>query len=118
MGTLRDDLMDASAYPARDASSIARAETHASWVFLLPREVFKVKRPVDFGFLDFRTLDQRRRACEAEVTLNARLAPDVYLGVEEVRRRADGRHVVGGARESGDAIADYAVHMVRLREED
>src|ERR1043165_1720761 len=59
--------------------------THASWVFLAGQHVWKVKRPVDLGFLDFRALEDRQRCCEEEIRLNRRLAPDVYLGVEAVR---------------------------------
>jgi hypothetical protein len=66
-------------------------ETHISWVFLGRRVVHKVKKPVALGFLDFRTLARRRHFCEEEVRLNRRLAPDTYLGVEEIRR--EGRAV-------------------------
>ncbi len=61
-------------------------ETHISWVFLTPEYVYKVKKPVDLGFLDFRTLARRRHFCEEEVRLNRRLAPDTYLGVKEIKR--------------------------------
>jgi aminoglycoside phosphotransferase family enzyme/predicted kinase len=83
--------------------------THASWVFLTPTDVWKVKRPVDLGFLDFRTMEARRRCCEDEVRLNRRLAPDVYLGVEPVRRGAAGHTLSGDG-----SIVDWAVHMRRL----
>jgi uncharacterized protein len=85
-------------------------ETHISWVFLYADTVLKLKKPVDFGFLDFRSLEQRQRACEAEVLLNTRLAPDVYLGVVAVTRGADGLHRIAGEGE----VVDYAVHMRRL----
>ncbi len=88
-------------------------ETHISHVFLSPGEVFKVKKPVDFGFLDFRTLDARRRACEAEVRLGRRLSPDVYLGVVPIVR--DARGVVRrAAPDSVGDVVDVAVHMRRL----
>jgi aminoglycoside phosphotransferase family enzyme/predicted kinase len=89
---------------------VQRVETHASWVFLLEDHVFKVKRPVDLGFLDFRTLEARRAACEAEVRLNSRLAPSVYEGVVPVRRDAEGRACIGG----DGPVVDWAVRMVRL----
>lgn len=56
-------------------------ETHMSWVFLVGEKVFKLKKPVRFPFLDFTTLQAREFYCREEVRLNARLAPDVYLGV-------------------------------------
>ncbi len=107
--TLRADLLCPEAYGPPRPARIDLVETHISWVFLLERDVFKVKKPVDLGFLDFRSLEQRRRACEAEVRLNARLAPHVYKGVVPV-------HEVGGrASLHGEGpVVDYAVHMARL----
>ncbi|MGH3746403.1 MAG: hypothetical protein ACRDT8_03295 [Micromonosporaceae bacterium] len=60
-------------------------ETHAGVVFLLGDRAYKLKKPVDLGFLDFRTLASRRQVCLREVELNRRFSPDVYLGVDEVR---------------------------------
>jgi uncharacterized protein len=105
LGLIQDDL-------CRDADELR--ETHASWVFLHAACVYKVKKPVDFGFLDFRTLAQRKAACEVELTLNARLAPNVYLSVARVTCDAHGVHAIHG---EGDVV-DYAVEMVRLRDED
>lgn len=59
-------------------------ETHIGVVFLVGDRVYKLKKPVDLGFLDFSTSERRRAACRREVELNRRLAPDVYLGVAEV----------------------------------
>jgi uncharacterized protein len=100
MGSLKDDL----------AAGIERVETHISWVFLGPSTVWKVKKPVQLGFLDFSTLEQRRRACDAEVRLNSRLAPNVYRSVVPVTRGPDGRHRIGG---EGPPV-DFAVEMARL----
>lgn len=110
MGTLKEDLRRASAHAG---SAVELVETHISLVFLVGSDVYKVKKPVSLGFLDFRTLEQRRDACEAEVELNRRLAPGVYLGVVPVRRTRDGTHHLGDDGE----IVDYAVHMVRLPDE-
>lgn len=106
-------------------TGLALEETHISWVFLGEREVWKVKKPVDLGFLDFTTLESRRAACAAEVRLNRRLAPDVYLGVVPIVADSRGRHRIGPSASSGvdalepvdDAVAevvDWAVHMRRL----
>jgi aminoglycoside phosphotransferase family enzyme/predicted kinase len=62
----------------------AVAETHSGVVFFVGDRAYKMKKPVDLGFLDFTTLDARRAVCEREVELNRRLAPDVYLGVADV----------------------------------
>ncbi len=83
--------------------------THASRVFLIGDDVWKLKRPVDFGFLDFRTVEARRHFCEEEVRLNRRLAPGVYLGVEPVRASERGPALGGDG-----PIVDWAVHMRRL----
>jgi aminoglycoside phosphotransferase family enzyme/predicted kinase len=107
---LQDALMSAEAFPETAASPVERISTHISWVFVLERDVYKVKRPVDLGFLDFRTLERRRLACEAEVELNRRLAPTVYLGVVPVSRTSDDRFHVDGPGE----VVDWAVHMRRL----
>jgi aminoglycoside phosphotransferase family enzyme/predicted kinase len=109
--SLKEDLLQPSAYVSlAQATSVTRIETHLSWVFLLEREVFKVKRPVSHGLLDFRTIEQRRAACDAEMRFNARLAPKVYLGVVPIRRGEDARARLGGS----GPIVDWAVHMVRL----
>lgn len=111
MGTLQQDLT---------RLGFERVETHISWVFVGQRDVYKVKKPVDLGFLDFSTLDQRRRFCQAEVELNRRLAPGVYLGVVPVFRDAEGRHRLGGEGEAGETATgepvDWAVRMKRLPE--
>jgi hypothetical protein len=78
--SLLDDLRRPEAYPAPRPSQVAQVTTHISWVFLTDRDVWKLKRPVDYGFVNYTTLERRRRCCEDEVRLNRRLAPDVYLG--------------------------------------
>ena len=88
------------------------AETHISWVFLTDKDAYKVKKPVNLGFLDFSTLELRKRACEAELELNRRLAPDVYLGLTPVKRDTNGRIHFNGRGET----VDWAVHMRRLPE--
>jgi aminoglycoside phosphotransferase family enzyme len=105
MGSLRDDLRGAG---------VEVVETHISWVFIAEGEVWKVKKPVLFPFLDFSTAEKRKTACEAEVELNRRLAPDAYRGVEPVTLDSSGCHRLGG---SGAAV-DWAVHMVRLLDVD
>jgi aminoglycoside phosphotransferase family enzyme/predicted kinase len=110
--SLRDDLLRADAYPV-STSCVELRETHISWVFLLDRDVYKVKRPVSLGFVDFERAEQRHAACEAEARLNARLSPQVYRGVVPVRVGPDGRHRVGGS----GPIADWAVHMQRMPDE-
>jgi aminoglycoside phosphotransferase family enzyme len=66
---------------AEASAQVQVVETHMSWVFLTDRFAYKLKKPVCYELLDFRTLEARRRNCEAEVRLNRRLAPTVYLGI-------------------------------------
>ncbi len=63
---------------------VATAETHAAVLFLVGDRAYKLKKPVDLGFLDFTSRHKRQEACHREVTLNRRIAPDVYLGVADV----------------------------------
>lgn len=98
-------LMRPSAYP-HATGEIRLVETHISWVFLTGEYVYKVKKPVDLGFLDFSTLELRRHFCEEELRLNRRFVPELYLDVVEIRGSAD-VPVVGGEGE----LLDYAVRM-------
>jgi uncharacterized protein len=107
------DLLRPEAYGAGHVAPVEMRTTHASWVFLNGDDAWKVKRPVDFGFLDFRSLQARRRFCEEELRLNRRLAPDVYLGVEPIRQGARGHVIAGGE----GRVVDWAVHMCRLPDE-
>ncbi len=84
-------------------------QTHISYVFIADEIVYKIKKPVNFGFLDFTTIELRKLYCEKEVELNRRLCPDIYLGVVPISER-DGRYEL----ESEDNIVEYAVKMRRL----
>lgn len=109
LGARHEDLLRPESYPEPRPDQVETRTTHASRVYLTPREAWKVKRSVDFGFLDFTTREKRRRACEAELHLNRRLAPDVYLDVVPVRRDARGDSF---SREG--EVVDWAVRMRRL----
>jgi aminoglycoside phosphotransferase family enzyme/predicted kinase len=104
-------LSDPSAYPY-PVEQVEIRQTHISVVFLAGDFVYKIKKPVNPGFLDFTTLEKRRHFCEEEVRLNRRLAPEVYLGVVPVVQSETGRARFEG---SGPAI-DWAVKMRRLPE--
>ena len=90
--------------PPTAAPPAAVAETHSGVVFFLGDRAYKLKKPVDLGFLDFRTRESRLDACRREVELNRRLAPDVYLGIADVSG-PDG------------AVCDHLVVMRRLPED-
>lgn len=94
----------------RAASRVETVETHMSWVFLTEEFAHKLKKPVRYDFLDFRSLEARRHSCREEVRLNRRLAPDVYIGtVPLVADAAGGLHLGG----DGEPV-DWLVRMHRL----
>jgi uncharacterized protein len=100
-------LSQPSAY---GGAAVERAETHASIVFLAGERAYKLKRAVQFDYLDFSTSDRRRQMCEAEVRLNQRTSPTLYRGVVPVTRRAGGDLALGG---DGEPI-DWLVEMNRF----
>jgi aminoglycoside phosphotransferase family enzyme/predicted kinase len=108
---LIEGLSRPSAYPY-SVGNVETRQTHISVVFLAGPHVYKIKKPVNLGFLDFTTLAKRRHFCEEEVRLNRRLAPSVYQGVVPVTLAADGVNVEG----AGDVV-EWAVQMERLPEE-
>ena len=103
-------LSRSSAY-AQPATGVIRRETHMSWVFLTDDQVYKLKKPVRFPYLDFSNLRRREAACRAELRLNRRLAPDVYLDVMPLRATPRGLAI----GEDGP-IMDWLVVMRRLDE--
>jgi aminoglycoside phosphotransferase family enzyme/predicted kinase len=93
-------------------TKIKRIDTHASAVFLAGDRVLKVKRAVRFPFLDYSTLDKRKAACEAEIAVNRRFAPQLYRGVVPIVRDRAGRLALGG---DGTPV-EWAVEMARFDE--
>jgi aminoglycoside phosphotransferase family enzyme len=98
-------------YP-HPVAKVERRDTHISSVFLTGKWVYKLKKPVDFGFLDFRDLNDRHRFCEREVSLNQRLSQNVYLGVIEIFSDNKG----GFTLEKCGPVVEYAVKMRQLPE--
>jgi hypothetical protein len=96
---------------------VGLVETHISLVFFAGERVYKVKKPVDLGFLDYTALAARKHYCEEEVRLNRRLAPGVYLGVVPIVRSPEGLLVGPEAAPAGAETVEWAVEMVRLPEQ-
>jgi uncharacterized protein len=105
---LVERLLDPALYP-HPAARVELIETHISWVLLAGDRVYKIKKPVNLGFLDFTTLALRRRFCQDEVRLNRRLASDIYLGVVEIKGSAGAPRFEGRGR-----TLEVAVVMRRL----
>ena len=110
----QEDVLAFLAEPATygRADKVLRIDTHAAAVFLAGDRALKVKRAVRFPFLDFSTLEKRKRACEAEIEVNRRLAPKLYRGVVAVTRDSNGQLAIGG----NGAPIEWAVDMVRFDE--
>ncbi len=104
-------LLDPQAYP-ESLQRVELVQTQMSFVFLAGEYVYKVKKPVNLGYLDYTTLDRRHFFCQREVELNRRLCPEVYLGVVTITRTKDGIFIGGK-----DKIIEYAVKMRRLPHE-
>ncbi len=93
--------------------AVRRCETHAAVVFLAGDRVLKVKRAVRYPFLDYSTLDKRKAACQAELDVNRKFAPQLYRRIVPIVRQADGSLALDGA---GAAI-EWAVEMTRFDED-
>lgn len=104
-------LLDSKAYPDT-THHVELKQTQMSFVFLTDDYVYKVKKPVDLGYLDYTTLDKRQFYCQQEVELNRRLCPDAYLGVVAVTKDKNSIAIDG----QGEVI-EYAVKMHRLPQE-
>ena len=93
-----------------DGADVERLDTHASVVFLAGEHALKLKRAVRYDYLDFSSVEQRHRMCEAELRLNRRTAPTLYEGVIPVTRESDGQLALAGP---GTAV-DWLVQMRRF----
>jgi aminoglycoside phosphotransferase family enzyme len=105
-------LSSREAWPERPRA-VEVVETHLSWVFLTERYAYKIKKPVVFDVVDYRTVEARRVNAFAEVALNLRLAKEVYLGVVPLVVRDDRSLAVGDA----GTVVDWLVQMRRLPDE-
>ena len=85
-------------------------ETHISWVFICHRFVYKIKKPIKYSFLDFSTLEKRKKYCKREIELNKRLTDAIYLDVVPINRLND-HYKIGG---NVGTVIDYAVRMHKM----
>lgn len=108
-------LKQKESYPHR-VDEVRHIQTHISHVFLAGSFVYKIKKPVDFGFLDYSTLQKRRKYCHREIELNRRLSEDIYLGVTGIAWK-NGKFLFEPDNLDSDAIIEYAVKMRKLPED-
>jgi aminoglycoside phosphotransferase family enzyme len=106
-----EGMFKPEAYP-QDPGKIELIQTHISLVFLTKNYVYKVKKSVNFGFLDFSTLQKRHMFCEKELELNKRLCPEIYLEVVSINKSSDKIRING----DGETV-EYALKMKRLPQE-
>ena len=87
-------------------------ETHISWVLIGNNLVYKIKKPVNFGFLDYSTLEKRLEYCKKEIELNSRFSKDIYLGVSKIVETQNGLNF-----DKEGILIDYCVRMKRMPKE-
>jgi aminoglycoside phosphotransferase family enzyme len=104
-------LQQESSYP-HAAADISLVQTHISFVLLAGESVYKWKKPVDFGFLNFSTLEKRKYYCEQELQLNRRLCPDLYKELVTLNKEGAGFALNG----SGEVV-EYGIRMDRMDEQ-
>ncbi len=109
---LIDSMSMPEFYPNKP-ERVTAIQTHISCIFISGELVYKIKKAVDFGFLDFTTLEKRKFYCEKEVLLNRRFTSDVYMGVIEITEDNKGNLAIGG---DGNVV-EYAVMMKKIPEE-
>jgi uncharacterized protein len=107
--TLIEHMLTPEFYPHPVQMPIQLMQTHASYVLMTGDFVYKLKKPVNFGFLDYSTVAKRQHFCREEIRLNQRGAKELYLAVVSISRQGD-RHQFG---DNGE-IVDYAVKMVQF----
>ena len=110
--TLLNALQDPALYD-HPVSGFTLMETHISWVLLTGDYVYKIKKPVNFGFLDYSSLEQRAHYCKEELRLNRRLAPELYLDVIPVRGSESAPALKGDGQ-----VIEYMVKTRQFRQED
>ncbi|MEA5446816.1 AAA family ATPase [Gammaproteobacteria bacterium AB-CW1] len=106
---LRIEALDNPACYPHPVDSVERIETHGNWILLAGEYAYKIKKPVDLGFMDFTSLEKRRFYCEEEIRLNRRLAPALYHRVVNISGTAEAPRIDG----DGEPF-EYAVLMSRF----
>ena len=109
-------LLQPTSYTPQSAS-VKLVQTHISYVFIADTFVYKFKKPVDFGFLDFTTLAKRRHFCEQELVLNRRLCPTIYLDLVALTKTGDTFRLTSPVEAGTGHIVEYGIKMKRMPEE-
>lgn len=111
-GEIIEAMLRTGFYP-QAVERVEHVQTHISHVFLTGGLAYKVKKPVDMGFLDFGSLERRRHFCLEELRLNRRLAPQIYLAVLAIARTPAGL-ALAPLDSPGGEIVEYCLQMVQM----
>ncbi|NJN73900.1 MAG: AAA family ATPase [Limnothrix sp. RL_2_0] len=106
--TLIATLQTPDIYPHEVTGEISLVQTHVSYVFLTGDYAYKLKKAVNFGFLDFSTLEKRKHFCEAELALNRALTKNLYLGVVAI--------AYDGEKYNFDGVGEIVEYAVKMRQ--
>ena len=109
-------LLQPDTYVPR-SSEVKLVQTHISYVFITDNFVYKFKKPVDFGFLDFTSLAKRHHFCQQELLLNRRLCPSIYLDLVALLKSGSSFSLVSPAQAETEHIIEYGIKMKRMPEE-
>jgi len=109
-------LLQPAAYTP-GTSTVKLVQTHISYVFITDDLVYKFKKPVDFGFLDFTSLAKRHHFCQQELLLNRRLCPAIYLDLVSLTKTDKGFSLSGAVEAEKGHIVEYGIKMKRMPEE-
>ena len=112
-----EDQSEVVDFLARKLAPARRIDTHGAIVFLSGDRAYKLKRAVKFPYMDFSTVERRGAMCAAEIGINHKLAPEIYLGVAPIRRGRDGALILGEPGEAAAEAVDWLVVMRRFDEE-
>ncbi|MFI4954730.1 MAG: AAA family ATPase [Gammaproteobacteria bacterium] len=106
--TMLESLKHPEAY-SHPVGNIRLLETHISWIFLTGTYAYKIKKPVNFGFVDYSTLDKRHYFCEQEIKLNQALTQNIYLQVLPITKTSSGYEINGKGE-----VVEYALQMTEF----
>jgi aminoglycoside phosphotransferase family enzyme len=109
-------LLQPAAYDL-PVSGVKLVQTHISYVFIIDDFVYKFKKPVDFGFLNFTSLDKRHHFCQQELILNRRLCPSIYLDLVALTKADNSFSLTSPDQANKGPIVEYGIKMKRMPEE-
>ena len=113
ISALIEQMQKPEFYPHPITEPIQLIQTHVSYVLLAGDYAYKLKKAVNFGFLDFSSLEKRKHFCEEEIRMNRAIAPEIYLDLVAITETKPGEWILGG---EGKAV-EYAVKMQRFPQE-